>query len=272
MVKNGTNENTDLYFIDSHFHILQSANRGFDPANVVSSASDSGLQGGMDIAVDLEQIDRRREYCAEHPGFGYSIGLYPSFSTDQDRTHLLHRLEEELNRRKADRLLWALGEIGMDFHWDYGTEELQAELFYAQLELASKAGLPVVIHNREADEAILSVLKSRPVEGIMHCFSSDQDVMKKFLDLGIYISFAGNLTFKNAVNIQEAARAVPLDRVLFETDAPYLTPVPHRGKPNQPENVRYVYEFFSQLRKIPMKDLSEIVRENFIQAIPGHGE
>lgn len=260
-----------MHFIDSHFHILQSENRGFDPSTVVPDAFDSGLRGGMDIAVDLEQIDRRRNYCAEQPGFGYSIGLYPSFSTDPDRSVLLKRLEEELHSRKNDPLLWALGEIGMDFHWDYGSEEMQAELFHAQLELAGKAELPVVIHNREADDAILRVLKSRPTEGIMHCFSSDQHTMKKFLDLGMYISFAGNLTFKKAKEIQEAASMVPLDRVLFETDSPFLTPVPHRGKPNRPANVQHVYEFFSRLRGVPVAQLCDQVRENFTRAVPGYG-
>ena len=253
-------------FIDSHFHLIQSMEKGLGPSELMIESVEAGVRAGMDIAVDLENLDLRREACRKYPGLGYTIGLYPSFAARDSPG--IDILETELKKRSGDPLLWALGEIGLDFHWNYGSPEKQKELLLQQIELARSYDLPVVIHNRMADVELYEILAENPVRGIMHCFSSDGAVMRKFLDLGLYISFAGNLTFKNAITIREAASEVPLDRVLFETDSPYLSPQPVRGKINRPKHVVHIYQFFAELRQIPLAELKQQVCENFRRAVP----
>ena len=256
-------------FIDSHFHLVQSVEKNLNSAELLEEAVEAGVMAGMDIGVDLEQIDLRRECCTAHAGFGYTLGLYPSFADRESLEPDLARLETELRVRADDSRLWALGEIGLDFHWNYGSPAKQKKLLRCQLELAREYDLPVVIHNREADGELCDLLISSGARGgIMHCFSSDRAVMKTFLDIGFYVSFAGNLTFRNAETIREAAHEVPLNRVLFETDAPYLSPVPLRGKLNRPSHVIHVYDFFAKLRRMPLAELREQVHENFTRAIP----
>lgn len=268
-------------FIDSHFHLLESQKKGLEPVETLRRAVEAGVCGGMDIGIDLDDIDLRLSALdamsdpAIHPGFGYTLGLYPSFAGKEDFEADLLRLEAELDRRSKDPRLWAIGEIGMDFHWNYGSPGRQRELFQRQVKLAWAQGLPVVIHNREADAELYDALKQcLPTEtpaappGVMHCFSSGVQAMEQFLELGFYISFGGNITFKNAGNIRDAGLAVPLDRVLLETDSPYLSPVPRRGKVNEPAHVALLYQFFAELRGTAPDVLKKQVYENFIRAVP----
>ena len=145
-----------------------------------------------------------------------------------------------------------IGEIGLDKYWNYGTEEEQQELFERQLDLASELGLPVIIHNRDADRQTIEILEKRtfPKGGIIHCFSADEDFMERAIKLGFMISFAGNVTYKSNRKIQECAKKCPIDRILYETDSPYLSLVPMRGKPNRPEYTDYTSEFIAGLREM----------------------
>lgn len=154
----------------------------------------------------------------------------------------------DLQSRRAQ--LAALGEIGLDYHYSPETRDAQVRLFASQLEEARKRDLPVVIHTREADDDTLGLLREIPSRGVIHCYTGTPDAAKRFLDLGFYISISGIVTFKAAQNVRDAALVVPNDRILIETDSPYLAPVPMRGNPNEPAFIRYTCEFLAALRGI----------------------
>lgn len=179
----------------------------------------------------------------------------PSYPLSVEET--VKKLESEIEKLGAD----AIGECGFDFHWNYGTIEEQEELFLSQSEMAKALDIPLIIHSREADEILLKHIDRIDDKTIMHCFSSPKDVMMKLLERGAYISFAGNVTYKNNTVLQEAAKLCPIERLLYETDSPYLTPVPKRGTPNRMENTELTLSFLSSLRE----EESEYVRENVIK-------
>ncbi len=255
-------------FVDSHFHLAILESKNVDMGVLAKKLTASGVSAGIDIAVGLEDLEERKNRLKVFPGFGYSIGLYPSYADRDDMDAELHRLRQVVAEHARDPRFVAMGEMGLDYHWNYGSPELQRYILQSQLDIAAESGLPVVIHNRQADDDLFKILRGSESRGIMHCFSSNAEQMRKFTELGMYISFAGNLTFKNAHDIRQAAAEVPLDRVLFETDSPFLSPVPLRGKVNDPTHVRYVYDFFAELRGLESKELKDQVRRNFNRAIP----
>ena len=158
--------------------------------------------------------------------------------------------------------LAAIGEIGLDYHYSPETREKQIELFAAQLELAKERNLPVVIHTREADEDTFALLREIPSRGVIHCYTGTPEAAKKFLDLVFYISFSGIVTFKSAENVRASALVVPDDRILIETDAPFLAPVPMRGNPNEPAFVKYTCEFLAALRGSSAEEFAELTFRN----------
>ena len=163
--------------------------------------------------------------------------------------------------------LSAWGEIGLDYHYSPETREAQLKLFAGQLEEAKRRGLPVVIHTREADDDTLGLLREIPSRGIIHCFTGTPDAVRKFLDLGFYISISGIVTFRAADNVRESALVVPDDRILIETDSPFLAPVPLRGRPNEPAFVRHVCEFLAKLRGMAAEDFAELTFANAESAL-----
>lgn len=161
----------------------------------------------------------------------------------------------------------AVGEIGLDYHYSAETREAQMELMAQQLELADKLDLPVVIHTREADEDTLSLLRETPTRGIIHSFTGEPGFCKKLLDLGYYISLSGIVTFRAADNVRETAKVIPLDRLLIETDTPYLAPVPKRGQPNEPAFVVHTARFLAEFLGVDFENLAEITTANAIEAL-----
>ncbi|MEC7746364.1 MAG: TatD family hydrolase, partial [Candidatus Neomarinimicrobiota bacterium] len=156
----------------------------------------------------------------------------------------------------------AAGEMGLDYYRNISEPEIQNRVFREQLELAQSLGKPVIFHNRDADADVLKVLSDFPnVTGVAHCFSSNLETAKAFLDMGYYISFAGNLTFKNS-HLPEVAKGLPLDRVLVETDSPYLSPVPYRGKPNEPGRTRFVAEKLAEIHNVSLDVIAKKTSEN----------
>ena len=158
--------------------------------------------------------------------------------------------------------LAALGEIGLDYHYSPETRDAQMKLFALQLEEARKRDLPVVIHTREADDDTLGLLREIPSRGVIHCYTGTPEAAKKFLDLGFYISISGIVTFKAAQNVRDSALVVPDDRILIETDSPYLAPVPMRGNPNEPAFIRHTCEFLAALRGSSAADFAELTFNN----------
>jgi len=158
--------------------------------------------------------------------------------------------------------LRAIGEIGLDYHYSPETREQQLKLFGEQLELAREKNLPVVIHTREADEDTVALLKEIPSRGIIHCYTGTPEYAKRFLDLGFYISFSGIVTFRAADNVRASVKVVPDDRILIETDSPFLAPVPMRGQPNEPAFIRHTCDFLSTFREMSAEDFAELTFSN----------
>jgi len=178
------------------------------------------------------------------------------YDRDQVGNEELGKRNEELGKRRA------VGEIGLDYFYSRETREAQLELFAAQLEEARRLGLPVVIHTREADEDTVALLKEIPSRGIIHCYTGTPEYAKRFLDLGFFISFSGIVTFRAADNVRASVDVVPDDRILIETDSPFLAPVPMRGKANEPAFIRHTCEFLAAYRKMAAEDFAELTFEN----------
>jgi TatD DNase family protein len=248
-------------FIDSHFHSLIMADKGMDAGRLLKEAAEAGLRGGLDVGILPEDTERRLALTAPFPWIRLSAGIYPGGSEG---------LLPDLEKRLCTGMFSAVGETGIDLHWNYAPAEKQAELFIRQIELANAFRLPVVIHSRKADREVLSALRQCRPEygGILHCFSSGYETAKSCIDLGLYISFAGNITYKHTDEVREAAVKIPADRLLLETDAPYLSPQPVRSKKNQPGFIEHTYSFTAGLRDTDQEELQRQVAKNFFTLFP----
>lgn len=228
--------------VDSHMHLLEMQKKGMEIDELLSQLVDQGLISAMDVAVDEKNFEERLSYLTKHPQLLFSAGVHPTSTKEITKQISI------LDKQVADDRISAVGETGLDFHWDTVPAHKQKEMFAAHIALANKYKKPLIVHNRLADKEILELLISEKAEsGIIHCFSSDHHFAKKFLDLGFYISFAGNITYKKAENIRQAASVVPLDRLLVETDAPYLSPQGKRGKLNHPGHISYIIDCIADI-------------------------
>ena len=247
---------------DSHFHMMHIKKKELDNRELLTGAFSRGLVGAIDIGIEPETWNERNNMAKEYPGLYLAGGLYPSHCEKSTWETDLKLLEEHLTTTPK---IAALGEIGLDYYHNYGTKDDQKELFQRQLELANSLDLPVIIHCRDSEEDTLECLKEHPPSkgGIMHCFSLGPEWTDPFLDMGFYISFAGNLTYKKNEFIREAAARVPDDRILMETDAPYLSPIPVRGRPNHPGYIGHTYRAAAEIRKKGLSDFVAEVKVNF---------
>ena len=242
---------------DSHFHITSMKARGVD---TTLPSSFFGLECGTEPGDALERIrliGQRRDVMMSMGAGPWTLEKEDSIDIIMD--HLIKEIEEY----GAD----AIGECGFDRHWNYGTIEKQRELFIRQIELSQKLDLALIVHSRDADEDLLSLLPYFKSRTLMHSFSSGKETARKLLDRGAYLSFSGNVTYKPNDSIRESAVYCPIDRILFETDAPYLSPVPMRGKLNTPLYTEYTLDYLAKLKNIDKEELKERVKENFISVL-----
>jgi TatD DNase family protein len=246
---------------DTHFHLLEMEKKEFDPEMTLKRLENAGFAYCLDISVDLDGFERRAGMAARFPFLYLTTGFTPASA---GLPGIKEDLERMVNTIKTPKCI-AIGEIGLDYYWNYGTKDEQKDLFLVQVEIARAHDLPVVIHTREADQDTIELLKmaAPPRAGIIHCFSSDYEFAKKAIDLGFLISFAGNLTYPKSTALREVAEKIPPDSILVETDAPYLAPVPMRGKPNSPEYIAHTYEFLARLRGMTAPELAFAVTGNF---------
>jgi TatD DNase family protein len=251
-------------FVDSHCH-LDSEQFDGDREAVIERAIAAGVErmvaigtgnGPPDLGAGIRLADR-------YPEFYATVGVHPH-DASKASSDTWKRMEELLAHPKAI----ALGEIGLDYHYDFSPRDVQQEVFITQMSIARTAKKPIVIHTREAWDDTISLLRQHwppALGGIMHCFSGGPQEASQALDLGFYLSFGGIVTFPKALEIQEAARTVPGDRILIETDAPYLAPVPKRGKRNEPAYVAETARKVAELRGESIGAIADATRQNFFE-------
>ncbi len=248
--------------IDSHCHLDFSA-LAEDRSGVLSRMAANGVGGGVTICVRIGEFDRIRAIAEAHDNIWCSLGTHPEHAGDEPDVPV-----EEIVRLTEHPKCVAIGEAGLDYHFpDSAAPEVQAAVFRRHIAAARITGLPLVIHARDADDDVAAILEEETEKGafpfLLHCFSSGPDLAHRALALGGYISFSGIVTFKNARDIQKVAAEVPADRILVETDSPYLAPVPHRGKSNEPSYVVHTAEKLADLRGVSFEEIALTTTRNF---------
>jgi len=249
-------------FIDSHCHLdrLKLDTYQGKLQLAVDAATENGVDAMLCVAIDLEHIDEVLSIAAEYPQIYASVGVHPSSLDGEEPS-----IERLLSLATADKVI-AIGETGLDYYYGEDSKEIQLERFKRHLLASKECKKPVIIHTRDAKEDTLAHIArySDPdVAGVLHCFTEDWDMAARAIDHNYYISFSGIVTFKNAKALQEVAKQVPLDRMLIETDSPYLAPVPFRGKPNEPKYVPEVAKFIAALKGISLEQVAEQTTQNF---------
>jgi TatD DNase family protein len=245
--------------VDSHCHL------NFDPLHadipqVLERARENGVGHMLCVSVTLEKYPEIAKLAHAHDQISASVGVHPNEREGREPS------AEELVTLAADNRVVAIGETGLDYYRSHGEMGWQQQRFREHIRAARTCGKPLIIHTREAAADTLRIMqeeRASEIGGVMHCFTETLEVAKAALDLNFYVSFSGIVTFANAIALREVAKAVPADRLLVETDAPYLAPVPFRGKTNEPAYVRHVAERLAELRQVPFEILAEQTTNNF---------
>jgi len=248
-------------FVDTHCHLAMTE-LSEDLCQVLERAQAQNVTGVLAVGSDEESSLISVDIANNHAGlvFGAAVGIHPH-EAQQFSGKMPFGLREQAKRHPVV----AVGETGLDYYYDNSPRDLQQQLFVAHIELARRVDKPLIMHVRDAFDDAFSILRAEgvpPKGGVIHCFSGTYQDARMALDMGLYISFSGILTFPKAEGLREVAKMVPLDRLLCETDAPYLAPVPKRGKVNEPSFVRYVYEVLASVRGMEAEKLSEKIYLN----------
>jgi TatD DNase family protein len=251
--------------IDSHCH-LNFAPMGDDLDAVLARAEQNNVSHMLCVSVNLEDYPQVLAIAKRYPNIFASVGVHPCYEDVQEPT------VAELCELAQDERVVAIGETGLDYFRVEGDMAWQQDRFVRHIEAAIKSDKPLIIHTRQAAEDTMAMLKTHQADkcgAVMHCFAEDWETAKKALDLGFYISFSGIVTFNSAKTLKEVAKQAPLDRILVETDAPYLAPVPMRGKPNQPAFVAHTAQYVADLKGIDLETLTTQTTQNFFQLFKG---
>jgi len=244
-------------FIDTHCHldILEST-----PEETIIEAKQAGVQRMVTIAVDEPSLDFVSSTVQEFPAVYGSVGFHP-----HDASKLTKSLLQKIRQlaEKQHKLI-AIGEIGLDYHYMNSPAEIQQQAFRKQLQLAVELNLPVILHSREAEADTLNIMQEFPVpsHGVAHSFTSSIEMARTLVEMGWYLGINGIVTFKNAEDLRKVVRWLPLDRLLLETDSPFLAPIPFRGKPNKPAHIPAIATFIAELREISLEELAQQTTAN----------
>ncbi|WP_312197836.1 TatD family hydrolase [Anaerospora hongkongensis] len=247
---------------DSHAHIDD--NRfDSDRLETIERARENGVTGIINIGADMASSARSVALAQAHEGIYAAVGIHPhdakaAGNADYDR--MAEWVEQE-------KKVVAIGEIGLDYYYDLSPREVQQEVFIRHIDLARQLRKPIIIHDRDAHGDVMNIVKkeAKGIIGVFHCYSGSLEMAKEVLKLGFYVSFAGPVTFAKSTKLKEIAAAVPLERLLVETDSPYLTPHPHRGRRNEPAHVRLVAEEVARLRGLSLEAVAEATTQNVKQ-------
>jgi TatD DNase family protein len=248
--------------VDSHCHLdlLDYGKLGGDTDAAVDAAHVNGVAYMLCVSINLEHYPEMLALTRRYANVYASVGVHPNERDGREPDI------ETLRALAADEKVIAIGETGLDYFRSEGDLEWQRDRFRTHIRAAKKAGKPLIIHSREAREDTLRIMREEQaadIGGVMHCFTENWEMARQAMEMNFYISFSGIVTFKSATQLQEVARRVPLDRMLVETDSPYLAPVPYRGKTNQPAYVRHVAEKIAQLRGDSYEHIAEMTTRNF---------
>lgn len=247
-----------MVLVDSHAHLQW---KDFEPdlSQVLQQAKEASVDKIICVSTELEDMEQVIS-LAQLPNIYAAIGVHP---------HEVKKLEDsdldKIRQFATSPKVVAIGEIGLDYHYKHSSEEEQRKWLQKQVNLALEVKLPIIFHNRLSDEDAYNILKpaiQKGLTGVFHCYTSTKEFAKKILDLGFYISFAGILTFQKATALREVAKEVPLDRLLVETDCPYLTPEPHRGKRNEPAYVKLVAQTLAAVKGLSLEEIANQTTEN----------
>jgi TatD DNase family protein len=251
-----------MRYFDTHAHIGLITEDPIDQMIIVQEAQAEGVQHIITVSNNLVDFAQLYSNLKTESNIYHSIGISPS-SVEQPGDDWEARV---IDGTLLERVV-AIGEIGLDYYRKFGDRDSQVELFIRQLELAEKLALPVIIHNRDAGSDVLEILRERLPKrgGILHCYSEDYEYAKKALDLNLWISFAGNVTYRNARNLQDTAKKIPAERMLIESEAPFMVPAIHRGKRNKPSYINETAAFIAELREVPAEELTEALYANSLK-------
>ena len=244
--------------IDTHAHIDADA-FDEDRDQMIAQAFANGVKAIIIPAIEPNRYDGVLSICNKYENIYCGMGVHPHNANDYS-LEVEERIVSSLSMSKVK----AVGEIGLDYYYDFAPKDVQKDVFRKQLHIAKAHDLPVIIHNRESDDDMLEILQEEQtgeLKGVLHCFSSDLTMLHKALDLGFHISFTGNITYKKSI-LDEIVRATPLDRIMIETDSPYMTPVPHRGKRNEPQFVRFIAQKLADIHALTFEEIITMTSSN----------
>lgn len=256
--------------VDSHCHLdrLDLKAHGGDLSKALLAARDSDVGHFLSVCVELSEFPDLERIAAAHHDVSLSVGVHPN-----DTEMKVPEIDELVKLAMRDKVV-AIGETGLDYYRleaDEGKGD-QQESFKRHIRAAIEVNKPLIIHTRQARNDTIEIMRDEKADqcrGVMHCFTEDWDMAEKALELGFYISISGIVTFKNAADLRDIAKRVPMDRLLIETDSPYLAPVPHRGKINEPAYVRYVADYMAELRGVTYDEIAKITTDNFFTLFSG---
>lgn len=259
--------------VDSHCHLDRLDLTPYDGSldRALDAARAAGVGRMLNVNIDLEHEADVRAIAERHADVFFSVGVHPAEEESDRRAQPEEPTVERLLALAQHPRCIAIGETGLDYHWCKGDTEWQRERFRVHIRAARACNKPLIIHTREARADTLQVMREESagsVGGIMHCFTEDLATAQAAVELGMHISFSGIVTFRSAVELREVALAMPLERILVETDSPYLAPVPHRGKSNEPRYVADVCAFLAQLRGVSPAEMARITTDNFLRLFP----
>lgn len=246
--------------VDSHCH-LDFSDFAEEREAIIARGRSAGVETMLTIGTRLDEFSEVLAIAEAHDGIWCSVGAHPHEAKDHATL-----APQELVARTAHPKVVGIGETGLDFHYDLSPRDIQERVFRAHIEASGETGLPLIVHAREADREVARILdEERPPPGVMHCFSSGRALAEAALALGFYISISGIVTFRNAGELRAIVRDLPLDRLLIETDAPYLAPVPYRGKRNEPAFIAATAAAVAELKGIEPRHLAEVTSANFFR-------
>ncbi len=237
-----------------------------DRDEVLENIYATGVECIVNVGSDMETSRKSMALASENEKIYAAVGIHPTYAASCNEEAI-----SELRNMCADKKVVAIGEIGLDYYWDDCPEDVQKEAFLKQLELAKELDMPIIIHSRDACEDTLRILRDfagdlrqagKKIKAVMHCFSYSPEIAKEYIDLGFYLGVGGVVTFKNSKKLVETVREIPLERIVLETDSPYLTPVPFRGKRNDSSKLLYVLEKIAEIKETDVEEVSRITWDN----------